>query len=84
MPKPAGKTYSLHPCGLCAARLTQRITFPDQQPECTSRAILILLSCGTVRVCTPAGCYRIDTGHCSIIFSAWQHTAKRVPYHPAQ
>nr|DAL82450.1 MAG TPA: hypothetical protein [Caudoviricetes sp.] len=38
MPKPAGKTYSLHPCGLCAARLTQRITFPDQQPECTSRA----------------------------------------------
>nr|DAE66424.1 MAG TPA: hypothetical protein [Caudoviricetes sp.] len=38
MPEPAGKTYSLHPCGLCSARLTQRITFPDQQPECTSRA----------------------------------------------
>nr|DAM73344.1 MAG TPA: hypothetical protein [Caudoviricetes sp.] len=58
-------------------------TSTDQQPECTSRAILILLSCGTVRVCTPAG-YGIDTGHCSIILSAWQHTAKRVPYHPAQ
>ena len=83
MPKPAGKVYSLHSCGLCAARLTQRITFPDQQPECISRAILILLSCGTVRVCTPAG-YGIDTGHCSIILSAWQHTAKRVPFHPAQ
>nr|DAH46038.1 MAG TPA: hypothetical protein [Caudoviricetes sp.] len=26
MPKPAGKVHSLHPCGLCAARLTQRIT----------------------------------------------------------
>ena len=30
-------------------------TSADQQPECTSRVILILLSCGTVRVCTPAG-----------------------------
>ena len=30
-------------------------TSADQQPECTSRTILILLSCGTVRVCTPAG-----------------------------
>lgn len=76
----------------CPAATGEHLT--DQQPECTSWAILILLSCGTVRVCTPAGCsvrvctpagcYRIDTGHCSIIFSAWQHTAKRVPYHPAQ
>lgn len=66
----------------CPAATGKHLT--DQQPECTSWAILILLSCGTVRVCTPAGCYRIDTGHCSIIFSAWQHTAKRVPYHPAQ
>jgi len=41
MPKPAGKTYSLHPCGLCAARLTQRIIFTDQQPECTSRVSLL-------------------------------------------
>nr|DAG40222.1 MAG TPA: hypothetical protein [Bacteriophage sp.] len=27
MPKPAGKVYSLQSCGLCAARLTQRITY---------------------------------------------------------
>nr|DAL73436.1 MAG TPA: hypothetical protein [Caudoviricetes sp.] len=26
----------------------------------------------------------INIGHCSIILSAWQHTAKRVPFHPAQ
>ena len=65
----------------CPAATGEHLT--DRQPECTSRAILILLSCGTVRVCTPAG-YGIDTGHCSIILSAWQHTAKRVPFHPAQ
>ena len=37
----------------CPAATGEHLT--DQQPECTSRAILILLSCGTVRVCTPAG-----------------------------
>lgn len=57
-------------------------TSADQQPECTSRAILILLSCGTSGV-SPRRGRGIDIGHCSIIFSAWQHCqAGSLPSYP--
>ena len=55
--KAAGR-WTTHPPprGFCIARPQQGNTHSfTQQPECTSRAILILLCCGTVRVCTPAG-----------------------------
>ena len=65
----------------CPAATGEHLT--DQQPECTSRAILILLSAALSGSASRRG-HWINIGHCSIILSAWQHTAKRVPFHPAQ
>ena len=58
-------------------------TSADQQPECTSWAILILLS-AALSGSAPRRGHWINIGHCSIILSAWQHTAKRALSHPAQ
>nr|DAE67058.1 MAG TPA: hypothetical protein [Bacteriophage sp.] len=50
-------------CGFCIARLRQGNThLLTQQPECTSRAILILLSVALLRPASRRGCW-MNIGH---------------------
>lgn len=59
------------PCGFCIARLRQGDTRHYPKPECTSWAILILLSVALLGPAPRRGCW-IYAG-CIISPSAWQH-----------
>lgn len=66
----------------CPAATGEHLT--DQQPECTSRAILVLVSVALLRT-TPRRGHWVYMGVIAASSrSAWQRIAKRVPYNPAQ
>lgn len=81
--KPQGAGQHPTPCGFCIARLRQGNTFTDQQPECTSWAIYVLVSVALLRAPPRRGHWVYMGVIAASSRSAWQRIAKRVPLSPS-